>query len=244
MFCGYCGKHTVFKVRGEGTQNGDVLWKDIYAAKQGGWDGQKITTWCILECTLSHQPTLVQEFVDYIFEYEEGAVIYDANTTVLYPRAATKTVPVDLPPSIAKEYEAALRVQDISLDACAGLLRRTLEVIFNHEKAEGKTLAQKVDYLLKSSRIPPMLADMAHLGRHIGNLGAHAEAGEVTEEDVIVLLNFLDVIFLYLYTTPTKVSISVVLNDSVPPIFPSRWHRSVIGGRSSKWKAARWSCTH
>jgi Domain of unknown function (DUF4145) len=101
-------------------------------------------------------------------------------------------------------YKAALQVQNISLNACAVLLRRTLEAIFNHEKAEGKTLSEKVNHLLKSASIPPLLAEMAHLGRHIGNLGAHADAGEVTEEDVTVLLNFIDVTLVYLYTTPTK----------------------------------------
>jgi hypothetical protein len=146
----------------------------------------------------------VQEFVDYIFEYEEGAVIYDANTTVLYPKAATKTVPADLPPTIAEEYAAAIQVQNISLNACAVLLRRTLEAICNHEKAGDGTLEEKVNRLLKSASIPRLLADMAHLGRHIGNVGAHA-GKDATEEDVTVLLNFIDVIFLYLYTTPTKV---------------------------------------
>jgi len=206
MLCGHCGKHGVFQVRSEGTQHGEVLWKNPADAIQSGHDGQKITTWRVLECATCHQPTLVQELVDYTFDYEDGATIYAAETTVLYPKTSAKVLPADLPPKIAEEYKAALQVQHISLNACAVLLRRTLEAIFNYEKApQGKTLEQKVDYLLKSANIPPLLAEMAHLGRHIGNLGAHVDADEVTEEDVTVLLNFIEVIFVYFYTTPKKV---------------------------------------
>lgn len=207
MLCGHCGRPSVFQPRSEGTQYGHTPWEDSRAAKAAGIDGQIITTWRVLECSTCHQPTLVQEVVAYSYNDDEqgNPTIDAADTTVLYPRTATKAVPADLPPKIAEEYKAALQVQNISLNACAVLLRRTLEAIFNHEKAQGKTLEQKVDYLLKSANIPPLLAEMAHLGRHIGNLGAHVDANEVTEEDVTVLLNFIEVIFVYLYTTPTKV---------------------------------------
>jgi hypothetical protein len=205
MLCGHCGKYSVFQTRGEGTQHGVVPWKNPIKALQEGIDGQTITTWRIQECTMCNQPTLVQEIVVSDFNEVGGEDIRTADVTVLYPKATSKTLPADLPIAIAKEYEAALQVQNISLNACAVLLRRTLEATFNHEKAQGKTLEQKVDNLLKSANIPSLLAGMAHLGRQIGNLGAHVDADEVTEEDVAVLLNFIDVIFLYFYTTPTKV---------------------------------------
>lgn len=204
MLCGHCGRHSVFTARSEGTQYGETLWKNSRSAQSAGIDGQIITTWRVLECSTCHRPTLVQEVVAYTHDCVDGPEITDADTAVLYPNAATKTALADLPPAIAAEYEAAIQVQDISLNACAVLLRRVLEAICNHEKAGGNTLEEKVNDLLKSASIPRLLADMAHLGRHIGNVGAHA-GQEATEEDVTVLLNFLDVIFLYLYTTPTKV---------------------------------------
>ncbi len=64
---------------------------------------------------------------------------------------------------------------------------------------------QKVDYLLKSASIPPLLADVAHLGRQIGNLGAHFDKQEVTEEDISAMLDFLEIILQYLYVVPAKV---------------------------------------
>jgi hypothetical protein len=207
MLCGHCGKHSAFQVRGEGAQHGDVLW-DPYRAVTSGHDGQTITTWRVLECTVCNQPTLEQEVIEYNFQHDENpsAHIDAANVTVLYPRTTTKIALTALPPSIAKEYEVALKVQNISLNLCAVQLRRTLEAIFNHEKAEGKTLEQKVNYLLKSASIPPLLAEMAHLGRQIGNVGAHVDSNDVTEEDVIVLLDFTEVILVYLYAAPAQVT--------------------------------------
>ena len=205
MLCGYCGRHSVFTSRSEGTQYGEALWKNSRNAQQASIDFQIITTWRVLECSTCHQPTLVQEVIKYTHDCVDEPEITDAETAVLYPNTATKTALADLPLAIAAEYEAAIRVRDISLNACAVLLRRVLEAICNHEKAEGKSLSEKVSHLLKSASIPPLLAEMAHLGRHIGNVGAHADAGEVTEEDVAVLLNFIEVTLIYLYTTPTKV---------------------------------------
>ncbi len=75
----------------------------------------------------------------------------------------TVTLHTMLPESIEKAYRAALKVQDIEPNACAVLARRTLEAIFIYEKAEGKTPMEKVNNLIKSDRIPPLLADMAHL---------------------------------------------------------------------------------
>ena len=112
----------------------------------------------------------------------------------------------NLPIDIQKEYEATLKVRNISSNACAVLARRTLEAIFTHENAEGRTLADKVNNLIKSDRIPPIVADMAHLGRQIGNLGAHFDKQEVTEADVTAMLGFLETILEYLYVLPAKVA--------------------------------------
>jgi len=53
-----------------------------------------------------------------------------------------------------------------------------LEAICTQQGATGGSLYQQLDSLLKSASIPPLLADEAHLGRQIGNLGAHFGKGE------------------------------------------------------------------
>lgn len=123
---------------------------------------------------------------------------------VVYPVA--KTPLTNLPVKIAKEFEATLKVQSINANACAVQARRTLEAIFVHEGATKGTLAEKIETLIKNARIPPLLADIAHIGRRIGNLGAHFDIGEATSEDVAVMIVFLETILEYLYVIPAKVA--------------------------------------
>ncbi len=101
---------------------------------------------------------------------------------------------------------AALKVQDIEPSACAVLVGRTLEAVSNYEKATGKTLSDKLNNLVSSDRIPKTLGEMAHQLRQIRNLGAHDAEDEVTEEDVPIILDFLEAILEYLYVAPAKIA--------------------------------------
>ncbi len=49
MLCGYCGKQSIFQIRGEGTRHGVTLLDPIRSYEEG-IDGQTITTWKIMEC--------------------------------------------------------------------------------------------------------------------------------------------------------------------------------------------------
>ena len=184
--CGHCGNKENCKVKAEYAQDLTSKYDDHY-----------VTTWRTLECPACSGLILQQTYFDSeSIGYEE--------IKILYPAARARLT--GLPVEIAKEYEAALKVQRISSNACAVLARRTLEAILTHENATGDTLMLKVDSLVKSERIPRLLADVAHLGRQIGNLGAHFEKGEATNEDVAVMLEFLETILEYLYVIPDRVA--------------------------------------
>jgi len=174
MLCGHCGNRTTFEVKGEYSRK--AYWRND---PRQTYD----VPYHLLRCLTCSYPTLV-EFLDEIDE------------EVLYP--AVRTSLTNLPKQIEKEYQASLKVRYISSNACAVLARRTLEAIFTHENAVGRTLSEKVNDLIKSERIPPLLADVAHLGRQIGNLGAHFDKEEVTEADVTAILDFLETILEYL----------------------------------------------
>lgn len=183
MLCGHCGNITAFEV--EGGYAGKVRYY---------FSTTKVTEiddvpYVLLRCLTCSYPTLMLDDLDY---------------AVLYP--VSKTNLTNLPKTIEKEYEATLKVRHISLNACAVLARRTLEAIFAHENAVGRTLSDKVNNLIKSERIPPLLADVAHLGRQIGNLGAHFDKQEVTEVEISAMLDFLEIILQYLYVVPAKVA--------------------------------------
>jgi hypothetical protein len=185
--CGHCGNKSNSKVKAEYTRHITSEWGDHY-----------VTTWCILECLACSGVILHKTYVD------SEMASNDKEIEILYPSARARLT--KLPVEIAKEYEATLKVRRISSNACAVLARRTLEAIFTQQGATGGSLYQKVNSLLKSDSIPPLLADVAHLGRQIGNLGAHFDKGEASDGDVAVMLDFLETILEYLYVIPAKIA--------------------------------------
>ena len=183
--CGHCGNVANCKVKAEYTRHITDEWGDFY-----------VTTWRLLQCPACSNIILHQAYID--------TSTVEQDVTILYPTARTRLP--KLPIEIAKEYEATLKVRRISANACAVLARRTLEAICTQQGATGGSLYQQLDSLLKSASIPPLLADIAHLGRQIGNLGAHFGKGEASDADVGVMLDFLETILEYLYVIPAKVA--------------------------------------
>jgi len=207
MYCGYCGNQTGFEIRGFCSLDKSVEEEAGDSHTEQLFDD--ITEWRLLQCITCSRASLeyTHKTADYINVY------YDNDKEVVPRTYEKKTVyPLgqpnlpNLPTPIEKEYQDALKVRNISPVACAVLARRTLEAIFTHEKAEGRALMEKVNNLIKSERIPPLVADLAHLGRQIGNLGAHFDKQEVTEEDISAMLDFLETILEYLYVLPAKVA--------------------------------------
>ncbi len=120
-FCGHCGRKSTFGIRAE------------YAQKDLTYKGD-VTTWCLLQCMGCLQPQLIEQYYRVSFD----GTFVDDSITLLYP---TEGEPLsNLPDAVAKEYLAALKVRNISANACAVLVRRTLEVICKHENANGRTL--------------------------------------------------------------------------------------------------------
>ncbi len=207
MFCGHCGNETGFEIRGQYRLDQSVVDEEPIFGD--------ITEWRLLQCITCSRATLehTHKTADYTNAYLDGddpdGDDWVTPTTferkVLYP--LQQSYLTNLPTEIEREYRNTLKVRNISPVACAALARRTLEAILTHEQAQGHTLMQKVDNLIKSDRIPPLLAEMAHLARKIGNLGAHFNTDDVTEEDVTTLLDFVETILEYLYTAPAKVEV-------------------------------------
>lgn len=187
--CGHCGNMANCKVKAEYTQHLTGEWNDHYHS-----------VWRLLECPACNDVILHKTY----FDASMIPTLDEPDVTILYPNARTRQL--KLPKEIAKEYASALRVRRISSNACAVLARRTLEAVCKQQGAAGDSLFQQLDSLLKSASIPPLLADIAHLGRQIGNLGAHFGKGEATDEDVAIMIDFLDTLLEYLYVIPAKVA--------------------------------------
>ncbi len=187
--CEHCGRFTIIHTRT----------KYSYSMDDGDFgSGYKETvTWSIKQCAICDGITVIEDH-----DYDEDGVLW-GESKIHYP--VTKISPNNLPDAVMKAYEAALKVRHVEPNACAVLVGRTLEAACNHEKAQGKVLADKLNYLAKTGRIPNTLADMAQYLKELRNLGAHADEDEVTEEDVPIILDFVEAILEYLYIAPAKV---------------------------------------
>lgn len=202
IWCGHCGQQTVFIIRAQGSQYGAAP-DDNYK------DGQDITEWRTLECQRCKKPTLGEVKISYEFVIDDvygGMEPVSYKPMILYPEPKTRPPLTNLPKMIEREYLLALKQQDFDPAACAVMAGRTLEAVCNHEKATGRDLAAKLNNLAISGRISTTIAEMAHQLRQIRNLGAHDHEDRVTEEDVPIILDFLEVFLLYLYVVPAKIA--------------------------------------
>ena len=127
--------------------------------------------------------------------------------TILYP--TEKSAPRGLPEQIAKDYEAAQRVKNISANAFGVLLGRVLELVCEDRKAVGKTLHQKLLDLAQKGEIPGKLVDVANSLKELRNVGAHAVLGDLTPSEVPILEDLTRAILEYVYSAPALAEAAV-----------------------------------
>jgi len=119
---------------------------------------------------------------------------------LLYPLPSK---PIEgLPDSIQKALDKAMKVKAIDSDAFGVSIGRVLELICIEQKAKGNTLFNKLEFLANQGKIPKRLIDLAHGLRDLRNIGAHADLGELTSEEVPILEDISRIILEYIYVTP------------------------------------------
>jgi hypothetical protein len=124
----------------------------------------------------------------------------DFQTETIYP--PLKAGIPGLPPPVQMEYDAARAVAAISPNAFGVLIGRTLDAVCADRKAEGETLFARLNDLAKKHEIPAKLADMAHGLRQLRNVGAHADLGSLTAEEIPVLDALCTAVLEYVYKAP------------------------------------------
>jgi len=75
-------------------------------------------------------------------------------------------------------------------------------MVVKNRNARGKTLNEKIKYLATKGEIPERLSQIAHSLRNLRNVGAHAELGELTLDELPVLDGPCRAILEYVYTAP------------------------------------------
>lgn len=186
--CDHCGHKSIFSVR---TEYRKIIERRDYGREIGEVD--VTLTWRILECIICNRPVLDEIWTD-------G---FEGETKILYPKEAKKLS--SLPSSVDAAYSTALKVRYVDANACAVLIGRTLEVVCNYEKAQGRVLADKIKNLADIGRIPNILAEMAYQLKQLRNIGAHAGDDEVKDIDIPIMLELVEAILEYLYVAPAKI---------------------------------------
>ena len=106
--------------------------------------------------------------------------------TIVYPKASTRPVPVDVEEKFASDFREACLVITDSEKASAALSRRCLQNLLR-EKAGTKAgnLANQIQEVLDSGKLPSHLGEAIDAVRAIGNFAAHpiksTNTGEVID---------------------------------------------------------------
>ncbi len=155
------------------------------------------TIYEVLQCPRCEQVTFRSGF------WHDGMESDDWNGAILYP--SERQGIEGLPPAVSQEFRAAEQVASISANAYAVLLGRVLDAVCNDRSANGKNLFEKLTDLAARNEIPKNLAEMAQKLRQLRNVGAHADLGALTNEEVPVLAALCKAVLEYVYSAPKLV---------------------------------------
>jgi len=187
--CNHCGNQAPMEIVAEYSQVSPHVDEKMTVQ----WDEGDVFE--LLSCPVCSRVTLRQY-------YYHAALDPDGTgePQVLYPLG--KDVPLGLPPTISRAYEAATRVRSIDPNAYSVLLRRLLELVCIDRKAEGGTLNDQLESLARTGEIPQKLVGVSHSIRQLGNVGAHASLGELTPAELPVLDGLCKAVLEYVYSAP------------------------------------------
>jgi hypothetical protein len=93
-------------------------------------------------------------------------------------------------------------------DAANVMARSALQFVVREKGAVGGKLSAQINDLATKGVLHPLMKDWAHEVRLLANESAHPEApmpDEVSPQDVRDILNFLDLLLLYLYDLPKQI---------------------------------------
>lgn len=123
-------------------------------------------------------------------------------TAIRYRYPAPLDVQGSLPPNIRREYESALDVREINPNAFAVLLGRVLQLVCQDRGAQGGTLFKQLENLAQRGEIPTRIAEIAHRLRRLRAIGAHADLGELSEDEIPIVADLCEAVLSYVYVLP------------------------------------------
>jgi Domain of unknown function (DUF4145) len=156
------------------------------------WDAGPI--WKLALCPACSSVSLLR------FDFHDGFEPDEWKISIVFP--SLEKVPIGLPIEVGRAYQAAQKVRDIDSNAFAVILGRVIDIICIDKGAKGDSLYRRLTSLAESGEIPGRLAEMAHQLRQLRNIGAHADLGDLTPDEVPVLDALCNAVLEYVYTVP------------------------------------------
>jgi hypothetical protein len=164
------------------------------------------TYWFLHRCPRCLKATLIED--RWCDEFSDPE---DDTSVQIFPAPRDNS---GIPSRVLKSYWEANRIKGEAPGLYAVGIRVTLEAICKDAGATGRSLYEMLDQLAGEGRIPAQLAEMGHQLRARGNLGAHADDAEVTDEDIPIIEEFADAILEYMYRAPAKIAAAQASMDA------------------------------
>jgi hypothetical protein len=121
---------------------------------------------------------------------------------------------------VASNFQEAKRIQNISPNAFAVLMRRGLEAMCDERAVAAGNLAKRLEVLAKKGEIPPVLAEITGVLRTLGNSGAHNTNQTVTVPMTWAMEEFFRALVEYVYIAPSRLQQFRKKSDSVADEIP------------------------
>ena len=152
-----------------------------------------------------------------LYRGNDGRVTHLNNqrAVVVYPKGTARSpVPVDVPDEIADDYRESCLVLSDSPKASAALSRRCLQHVLRRSAGvKPADLANEIQQVLDSGKLPSHLSESIDAVRNIGNFSAHpmksTSSGEVLPvepHEAEWNLDVLEALFDFYYTQPAVIA--------------------------------------
>lgn len=187
LICPNCGNRTPHKLVFEHER------EETYYGEDGTPDANSPPSiYAIFECGTCHDISL----------YDRPAPLPFEQATLVYPRG--DSLHKCVPNSVSENFREAKRIQNVSPNGFAVLVRRALEAMCDDRGVVRGPLMRRLDALAKKGEIPPVLADITSVLRGLGNAGAHSTKEKVTIPMTWAMDEFFRAVIEYVYVAPFR----------------------------------------
>lgn len=193
IVCGHCGNKAPMKVV---AKHDEIVERTVDYPPHSISEGP---IWELVKCPACGGMVLRQGYWHECVNDEAGPEF-----EVIYPQ--NQKLPQNLPATIHKALLSALRVKAIDPNSFGMLLGRVLDQLCLDQRAQGRTLFERLNDLSEKGILPRKIVDVANGLRDFRNVGSHANLGELTSNEVPLMESLVRVVLEYVYEAPAMVA--------------------------------------